>query len=109
MLVTLAIGDPLVPTISGHVMARAIGVPLVGPPNRQPWGLDVIEAPDADGAGLLEYDFGLPPEPTLRVAMTEGDDPHGVLRQLPHRQQTRASFLSTGVVEPGCDGPCDPY
>jgi hypothetical protein len=109
VLLTLAIGDHLVPTISGHIMARAIGTPLIGPPNREPWGLHLISAEEAAGVGLLEYDFGLPPEPELSVPMTEGDDPHGVLRQLSHYQQMRATFLATGVIDPGCDGPCDPY
>jgi hypothetical protein len=109
VLLTLAIGDHLVPTLSGHVMARAIGAPLIGPPNREPWGIDVITAQDADGVGLLEFDFGLPPEPVLSVPMAEGDDPHGVLRQLSHYQQLRATFLSTGAIEPGCSEVCDPY
>jgi pimeloyl-ACP methyl ester carboxylesterase len=109
VLITLAIGDHLVPTISGHIMARAIGTPLIGPPNREPWGLDVISLDEAAGIGLLEYDFGLPLEPEQSVPMTQGDDPHGVLRQLSHYQQMRATFLSTGKIEPGCDGPCDPF
>ena len=88
-------------------MARAIGAPNLVPANREIWGLATADG-SADGVGMIEYDFGLPPEPIANVPMEEGEDPHGLIRRLPAAIQTRAQFLATGTIETFCDGPCDP-
>jgi hypothetical protein len=40
--------------------------------------------------------------------MTEGEDPHGKLADVPIAAITVEQFLRTGVVESFCDGVCDP-
>ncbi len=107
-LLTLAIGDHQVPTVSGHLLARELQMPLIGPANRDVWGVDVVDENAAPPWALVEYDFGLPPEPLASQPMDEGDDPHPKLRGLPHYRHMRGTFLRSGIVTLGCDGACDP-
>lgn len=107
VLLQVAIGDHQVSSLGAHIMARAVGAPNVGPVVREIWGVPTTDGP-VEGAGLIEYDFGLPPEPIENVPMTEGDDPHGLVRRLPASVQTRATFLESGQIELNCDGACDP-
>jgi hypothetical protein len=107
VLLQIAIGDHQVTTLGAHVMARAIGAPNLVPANREVWGLETAQG-SAEGVGMIEYDFGLPPEPIENVPMEEGEDPHGLVRRLPASVQTRAQFLANGTIETFCDGPCDP-
>lgn len=107
VLVFAAIGDHLVTTLGAHVMARDLGIPQLAPNNRDLFGIEVVDQPHA-GSVLIEYDFGLPPEPITNVPMTEGSDPHGALADVPIAIQATDQFLRTGVVESFCDGVCDP-
>ena len=60
------------------------------------------------GSAVIEYDWGLPPEPIENVPMTEGENPHGKLADVPGAAMTVEQFLRTGVVETFCDGTCNP-
>ncbi|WP_143141351.1 hypothetical protein [Nannocystis exedens] len=51
---------------------------------------------------------GLPPEPTIHVPMSEGDDPHGGSRKLEAANASMNKFFREGIVETFCDGACDP-
>jgi len=57
---------------------------------------------------MIEYDFGLPPEPITNVPMREGEDPHGKIKGVPAAGQVLKEFLETGTVKALCDGPCNP-
>ncbi|NVB41098.1 hypothetical protein G6O69_24880 [Pseudenhygromyxa sp. WMMC2535] len=108
VLSLLAIGDHQVTTLGGHMMARELGIPQLSPANRPDlYGIDVVDGP-YEGSVMIEYDFGLPAEPIENVPMTEGDDPHGALGDVPVALMTVEQFLRTGVVESFCDGVCDP-
>lgn len=108
VLTLVAIGDHQVTTLGAHVMARELGIPQIGPANRPDlFAIDVVEQPYM-GSAMVEYDFGLPPEPLENVPMTEGEDPHGKLADIPIAAMTVEQFLRTGVVETFCDGVCDP-
>ena len=107
VLMMVAIGDHQVSTLGAHVMARAIDVPNLIPANRSIWGVEDAMGP-IDGSAMIEYSFGLPPEPLDNVPMEEGDDPHGSIRPLPTAQRTIHEFFQTGVVNHHCEGPCDP-
>jgi hypothetical protein len=108
VLMLVSIGDHQVTTLGAHVMAREIGVPQIGPANRPGlFGIDVVEQPYV-GSAMIEYDFGLPPEPIENVPMSQGEDPHGKLAGVAAAGMTVEQFLRTGVVETFCDGVCDP-
>ncbi|WAS91997.1 hypothetical protein [Nannocystis punicea] len=108
VLLEVAIGDHQVSTLGAHVMARAIGgVASIAPENRAIWGIDSAAGPYT-GSAMVEYDFGLAPEPTTNIPASDGEDPHGKPRRLPSAAQMLDQFLRTGVVETFCDGACDP-
>jgi len=107
VMVLAAIGDHLVTTLGAHQMARELGIPQLGPANRSIFAIDEVTQPYA-GSAMIEYDFGLPPVPLINVPMTEGDDPHGALANVPIAVLTIEQFLRTGVAESFCDGVCDP-
>jgi hypothetical protein len=89
-------------------MARTIGGLIdIAPTNRAVWGLETGSAPHT-GSALVEYDFGLAPEPIFNVPASDGEDPHVKVRRLASAAAMLDRFLRTGVVETFCDGPCDP-
>ena len=107
VLMLVSIGDHQVSTLAAHVMARTIGAVNLGPVNRDVWGLEVVQG-SFDGSAMIEYDFGLPPEPIGNVPMREGSDPHGSIAGVPAALQAVSTFLETGRAENRCDGPCNP-
>lgn len=108
VLLEVAIGDHQVSTLGAHIMARAIGgVVNIAPENRPLWGIASAPAPYT-GSAMVEYEFGLAPEPTTNIPPSDGEDPHGKPRKLPSAAKMLDQFLRTGVVETFCDGVCDP-
>jgi len=108
VLLPVAIGDHQVPTIGAHIMARAIGgVVNLGPTNRSIFGLKEASGPHV-GSAMIEYDFGLAPEPLTNVPALDGEDPHGKVRKLLSAEKSLDQFLRTGAIESFCSGQCDP-
>jgi len=77
----------------------------VKPVNRSVYGIDEVDAP-MTGSAMVEYSFGLPPEPLTNTPATAGKDPHDVLRTLDSAQEQSFRFFKDGVVAPFCSGPC---
>jgi len=107
VLMHAAIGDHQVTTLGAHLMARAVGAPLATPAVRSAWGVDERAMP-FEGSALVEFDFGLPPDPVGNEPQREGDDPHGDVKNLDAARAQLDHFLRTGEVAAYCDGPCDP-
>ena len=108
VLLPVAIGDHQVTTIGAHIMARAIGgVVNLAPTNRTIFGLKEVTGPH-QGSAMIEYDFGLAPEPTTNIPPTDGEDPHGKVRKLLSAEKSLDQFLRTGTIESFCNGRCDP-
>lgn len=101
-----SIGDHQVSTLGAHVMARTIGIPLLAENPREVWGLEQAKGPV--GSALVEFDFGLPPEPLGNEPMREGEDPHGRLTEVPAATQIAIHYFQTGEAMNFCDGVCDP-
>ena len=108
VLLPVAIGDHQVSTLGAHIMARTIGgVVNIAPSNRTIFGIDEVTGSHV-GSAMIEYDFGLAPEPTTNIPPSDGEDPHGKVRKLPSAEKSLDQFLRTGKIESFCDGPCDP-
>jgi hypothetical protein len=108
VLLPVAIGDHQVTTLGAHLMARAIGgVVNISPTNRTIYGLEEVPGPHT-GSAMIEYSFGLAPEPTTNIPADDGEDPHGKVRRLGVAEQSLDRFLREGTIETFCDGPCDP-
>ncbi|MFO0697051.1 MAG: hypothetical protein U0230_25985 [Polyangiales bacterium] len=102
-----AIGDHQVTTLGAHVMARAIGVPLVGTPNRLPYGIPNVAGP-VTGSGFVEVDFGLPAEPITNIPARAGNDPHDAPWTVPVVLDMMNHFALTGEIANMCSGSCNP-
>lgn len=96
------------PNLSSELLARSVGAVYLGPPNQDLWGLDPVDGPVSSGNVFVDFDYGLPPNPTQNVPMEEGDNPHGSVYFEPSAQAMLYDFLTTGTVSNACDGPCDP-
>jgi len=109
VLMRAAIGDHQVTTFGAHVMARAMGAVHLDTGLRDIEGVPIAESPvDANGAVYVEWDFGLPPEPTCNVPLESCEDPHGKLRKLEAARTQLDTFFRTGVVSNDCAaGVCD--
>ncbi|MEM6992759.1 MAG: Ig-like domain-containing protein, partial [Myxococcota bacterium] len=102
-----ALGDHQVSAAGSHFMARTIGVHHVETGQGAIFGLDSTSQPHT-GSALVEYNFGLPPDPEGNLPQRECEDPHGKLRKLEAARQQLDFFFREGVVRNFCDdGKCD--
>ncbi|HEY0138183.1 MAG TPA: hypothetical protein VGB85_29050, partial [Nannocystis sp.] len=96
VLMPVAIGDHQVSTLGAHIMARTIGgVVNIAPTNRSIFGIEEVPGPHV-GSAMIEYDFGLAPEPTTNIPPSDGEDPHGKVRKLGDAEKSLDQFLRTG-------------
>jgi hypothetical protein len=107
VLMLVSIGDHQVTTLGAHWMARAIGAKNLRPVNRSIFGIEEVDAPNT-GSTMIEFDFGLPPEPITNVPMREGQDPHSRIREVAVAGEIINTFLRTGNAVALCSGACDP-
>ncbi len=101
VLMTAARGDHQVTTLGAHHMARSVGAVHLDSGNGEIWGLDTVRSTHT-GSALVEYDFGLPPDPFCNLPQTACDDPHGDLRRLTEARDQLDHFLQTGEVANFC-------
>jgi hypothetical protein len=95
VLMSAARGDHQVTTFGAHVMARSIGAKHLESGIRDVFKLEKM-AETQGGSVYVEYDFGLPEEPTCNVPMSHCEDPHGAIRQLQANDDQLDQFLRTG-------------
>lgn len=103
VLMTAALGDHQVTTLGAHHMARSAGVGHLDTGIREIWGLPPAQD-GAVGSALVEYDFGLPPDPVCNLPQSACEDPHGKLRRLPEARDQIDHFLRTGEISNFCGG-----
>ncbi len=102
-----AIGDHQVTTLGAHIMARAIGAVAFTDAVRPIFGIDQVTGPHT-GSAIVEFDFGLPPDPLYNTPQRAGEDPHGDVRRNPRALEQTLHFFETGEIIHTCEGPCDP-
>ncbi|HEY8426974.1 MAG TPA: hypothetical protein VIL20_01315 [Sandaracinaceae bacterium] len=98
---------------ASFISARAAGAVLMEPAVRPIFGLETATYPATLPAALVEYDFGIPDDPTP-LDPPDGDpsqpdegDTHGWLRRYPPAQDQMVHFLRTGEMIDVCGGePC---
>jgi hypothetical protein len=112
LLMQIGVGDHSVNNLASHLMARAVGVPLLSPSAKPVWGVPPVSAP-ADDA-LVVVDFGLDPakEPGVYCRVPTQDEKNnvheGVRRHPKIKQQIDRFFQPGGQIEDTCGGPCRP-
>jgi hypothetical protein len=107
VILQVAMGDHQVTPLGAHIMARAVGANTIAPETRSIWGIEEV-APPHTGSGIVEFDFGLPPETYTNVPQRMGDDPHGSVRRNPRALEQTDHFYRTGEIIHTCAGVCDP-
>ncbi|HJL16951.1 MAG TPA: hypothetical protein RMH99_14900 [Sandaracinaceae bacterium LLY-WYZ-13_1] len=107
VILQVALGDHQVSTLGAHIMARAVGAVTIEPQTRSIWGIEEVAGPH-EGSAIVEWDFGLPPDPVENVPQRMGSDPHGRVRRNPRALEQTLHFYRTGEVIHTCDGVCDP-
>lgn len=106
-------GDHQVSTFGAHIMARAIGALVLrsDDPSQEVWesifGLFETDAPVENASVLVEYDFGLGPNPAENLPNTDGCDPHDRVRDLTPSYEQQGTFFRTGQIEWTCAGACN--
>lgn len=103
VLMRAALGDHQVANVAAHFMARTMGIRHMDTGQQTIYGLDTAEAP-FKGSALVEYDFGLPPDPEGNLPQRECEDPHGKLRKLEAARRQLDLFFREGTVDNFCDG-----
>lgn len=83
-----------------------MGVPLLGPPVDEPWGLEIIDDTIADGSALVIMDGGAPPPPVTNIP-APNTGAHYVTRTQPATWRQMATFFETGDIVNECAGACD--
>lgn len=103
-----ALRDRQVSTYAAHIMARAIGVPQVGPV-RSIYGIETVTSPHA-GSALVEIDYGQPPAPLINIPPDDTyPDTHGFPWEQTVVHVLMSHFLRDGEVLNGCsEGVCNP-
>jgi hypothetical protein len=113
VLIHAARGDHQVTTYAAHVLARAIGAKqLESDDPAQPvfddiYGIDNAAAPLHDQSVIVEYDFGLKPNPPYNTPNKDGCDPHDRVRDLTPSFDQQDVFFRTGDVVWKCNGACN--
>lgn len=107
VLLHIAKEDSEVHNENSFLLGRAAGAVAVPDAVRTPWGFEVGTYPITDPTSMIEFDFGIPDDPTpLDPPPSEGNT-HGWLRKLPEGQDQLIHFLRTGEVIDVCSGaPC---
>jgi hypothetical protein len=105
--------DQQVVNEASFISGRAAGAVLMTPSPVDVFGLTPATYPVSPGTALVEYDFGVPDDPTPLTpadgdpSMPDDGDTHGWLRKYEPAQDQLWHFLTTGEVIDVCDGqPC---
>ncbi len=110
ILMQIAVADTSVPNFSSYQHARLLGLGLLSPSPRTPWGFELLEA-DADTiltSGLTIFDYGIDDSFYEEAkASPQETRAHEAVRRTPEAiAQLKAFFVDGRVLHP-CEGPCE--
>ncbi len=106
VLMQCGVGDSHVPNFSSYFHARMLGVPLLAPSARQPWGMQSVDPPLDDGSAMVVYDMGIDDSFAVLATPPEVNFLHGTLRFQPQVVEQMDRFLRTGSIVDTCWGSC---
>lgn len=104
--VQMAVGDAQVPNIATEMLARTMGVPLLGPSVASVYGM--TPTPGRLPSALTTWDIHPTPLPS-DADETPGTDnaAHTQSAKIPALEQQIAQFFATAQIANTCGGPCD--
>ncbi|MFH1809887.1 MAG: hypothetical protein ABIJ09_14170 [Pseudomonadota bacterium] len=106
VLLQNGVGDASVPPFSAFLHARLLGIPVLEPSARHPWGLPVASAPH-QGSAITVFDMGYDDSWAAIASPWDGENPvHNTLREQSAVTSQMRAFFETGIVEDTCQGDC---
>jgi pimeloyl-ACP methyl ester carboxylesterase len=101
ILMWYALGDSLVTNISTEMIAREMGIPLLGPTVKTPWGMTAVESQKP--SGLVIYDEKKSPQPYETNQPREDNGTHsGVNKQPAPMRQVQMFLLNPFLASQEC-------
>jgi len=102
----MSVGDCAVPNLASEYQARSVGLPLLGPAVKTPYGLTPTPGP-LSSAFVIMDESPQPLPPTTNEIFTFDNVAHENLRRRAATLQQIQRFVEAGVIENFCTGPCD--
>lgn len=111
ILIWYAIGDALVTNIATEMVAREMGIQMIGPAVKSPWGLTPVPGPLANGVTVYD-EHPMPMPLDTNVPPKEDNGTHSGVNRNPAALRQVEQFLLNGVVVNECKladapAPCD--
>jgi len=105
-LLQMSVGDCAVPNLASEYQARSIGLPLLSPSVKAPYGLVATPGPLASAFVIMdEHPTPLPPDTNAEFA--DDNVAHENLRRRRATLQQIQTFFDTGEIRNFCTGACD--
>jgi hypothetical protein len=104
LLLHMALADDEVPNLATEWQARTMGIPVLSPTVKVPYGIPEMVGP-IQGSGLTIFDGGVAPPPDTNVPAPD-TGAHGLTRVQPAAKRQMAEFYATGTIVDECGGPC---
>lgn len=110
VLMQIGIGDHSVNNLASHLVARAVGVPLLDPAPQPIYGLQKASGPVDDALVVVDYKLAKLPGVECRIPTEEDENEvHESVRRSPKiKQQLDQFFRPGGMIQNFCSGACDP-
>jgi len=109
LMLVESMGDCQVPNIATEVMARSMGMSMLGPAVEPVWGLQDAVGEVTEGSVLLQVDtLKGPRPPDTNIPPADDNGAHGAAIDDPAVVGIVERFIFKGIFENLCDGPCDP-
>jgi hypothetical protein len=107
VLMQIAIADDEVPNLGSEYQARTMGIPLILPSPKMPYGLTGTSSPAQ--SGILYYDFGLGNTIPDGNEAPPDNSVHGSIRNKTATTEMMKAFYETGLITNLCTAPngCD--
>ncbi|HPH70334.1 MAG TPA: hypothetical protein PLF40_31505, partial [Kofleriaceae bacterium] len=104
VLMQIALGDDQVPNLGSEWQARSMGIPVLTPSVKMPYGIPTQAGP-FNGSALVYMDGGVPPPPLTNVP-APNTGAHSLTRVQTATFRQMREFYTTGMVVNECAGAC---
>ena len=109
ILMQVGIADTSVPNFSSYQHARLLGLSLIAPSARTPWGLEpvVLDNETVVTSGLTIFDYGIDDSFYSEArASDQATVAHEAVRRTPEALEQLRVFYQEGRIIHPCEGPC---
>ncbi|MGE5187108.1 MAG: hypothetical protein ACM31C_33895 [Acidobacteriota bacterium] len=107
ILMHTSLGDAQVPNLASFFQARSLGLTLITPAVKVPFGFETQQAATSDRAYVIVDEHPSPLPPADNTTFGYDNQAHGNPRRRQLIQQMLRDFWATGTVTNTCTGACD--